>query len=426
MESSIKRFPKSRVELEVKISASEFRTYFDKAASRLGQNIELEGFRKGKAPKEIIEEKIGKDKILKEAQSLAVEESYLKSIFKNKIEPIGNPEIEILAPPKPDGDLSFKVKVSVMPEINLPDYKNIAKDCKKSAISVNEKEVEDAILWLQRSRAKLSQISRPAQSGDFIEIEFSSPNIKGGDKQSDGFLLGQGHLIPDFEKNLEGMTAGEEKKFSLPFPKEHFQKDLAGRNLDFQLKMLSVKKVELPEINDDFVRSFGNFENLAALKRNINQGLTLEKETQESRRIQQEILDKIIKEVSWDLPDVLIEAEKANIYEGFKENIKNKLQMDFTDYLKKINQTEEELGKSFIQEAEKRIKESLVINKISSIENVQASEEEVKEEISKTLAKYPTTEEAKKELDLNKLKLYIESEIKNEKTLELLESFTKK
>ena len=425
MESSIKRLPKSQVEITIDVLVSEFQAYYEKAILRLGQNIELEGFRKGKAPKEIIEEKIGKDKILKEAQSLAIEESYLKSVFKNKIEPIGSPEVEILTPARLDGDLSFKVKAAVLPEINLPNYKSLAESCEKSAVSVADTEIEDAIIWLQRSRAKLSQRAQPAQEGDFVEIEFSSPDIKGGEKQNDGFLLGQGHLIPDFEKNLEGMISGSEKKISLQFPKEHFQKDLAGRNLDCQVKMLSVKKVELPEINDDFVRSIGNFENLEALKRNIKQGLMIEKETQESQRVRQEILQRIIKEISWDMPDVLIEAERINIYTAFKIDIKNKLQMEFGDYLKSTGKTEEELGKSFRQDAEKRIKESLILNKISIEENIQVSEEEIKEETNKSLAKYPSAQEAKKELDLVKLKFYIENEIKNEKTLQLLENFSK-
>lgn len=425
MESTVKKLPKSQMEIEIRLPASEFRIFVDRTISQLGQNIEIGGFRKGKVPKEILEKKVGQEKILKESTELSVKENYRKVISKNNIEAIGSPEIEILSSPKIGGELSFKVKISVLPEIVLPDYKKIATGCKKKDVLVQDKDIENALSWIQRSRAKLSQISRPAQKRDFVKIEFSSPNIEGNAKQTDAFLLGEGHLIPGFEEKLEEMEAGQEKSFSLRFSEKHFQKNLAGREINFEVKMISVQKMELPEINDQFAQSLGQFEDLAALKRNVSQGLRLEKENQESQRLCQEILNKIIEKVSWELPDVLIAAEKNKMLENFKKDIQDKFQTNFEDYLKKVNQTEEELKESFTLEAEGRIKGFLVLNKIATAENIQTSEEEVKEEVNKVLNKYPDIETAKKELDLEKLKLYIESELRNRKVLEMLESLTR-
>lgn len=444
MDFSIEKLPKSQLEIKIQISAPEFQGFIDKAIFQLGQNLKVKGFRKGKVPKEIIEKEIGQDKILKEAAQLAVRENYLRVISKNKITAVANPKTEILSSLRADKELLFKVKISVLPEIILPDYKKIAAFCKKKKVVVEEKEIEEALSFLQRSRAKFSQIARPAQKGDFVEIEFSSPNIGGGAKQKDAFLLGQGRLIPGFEEKLEGMEAGEKKTFSLQFPKKHFQPPatfmekgaaqtndtkngggLAGKEVHLEVKMISVQKMEPPEINDQFARSLGQFENVAALKQNIIRGLNLEKETQEKQRIHQEILKKIIEKISWEIPQVLIAAEENRMLENFKKEIADKFQISFEDYLKKVNQTEATVKQSLCQEAETRIKGFLVLNKIATAENIQTSEEEVKEEVNKVLNKYPDIETAKKELDLEKLKLYIESELRNRKVLEMLESLTR-
>ena len=426
MEFTIKKLPKSQLELEIKILAPEFQSFIDKAIFQLGQNLEIEGFRKGKAPKEIIEKNFGQDKILKEATQLAIRKNYLKVVSEKKITAMTNPEIEILSPPKIGKELLFKAKISVLPEIILPDYKKIAVNCEKKEVLVKEKEIEDTLLWLQRSRAKFSQIARPAQKGDFVEIEFSSPSIEGNAKKKDAFLLGQGHLIPGFEEELEGMEAGQEKKLSLQLSKEHFQKDLAGNSVDFEVKMLSVQKMELPELGDQLAKSLGQFENLAALKRNINQGLNLEKEMQEKQRLRQEILEKIINKVSWEIPKVLIAEEQNRMLDNFKKEIANKFQISFEEYLKKVKQTKEALWQTLQKRAEARIKGFLALNKISTTENIQVSEEEIKDGVSKVLNKYKNIEEAKKGVDLEKLKLYIENEIRNEKTLQFLESLIQK
>ncbi|KKN91751.1 hypothetical protein LCGC14_0214190 [marine sediment metagenome] len=443
MDFSIEKLPKSQLEIKIQISAPEFQGFIDKAIFQLGQNLKVKGFRKGKVPKEIIEKEIGQDKILKEAAQLAIRENYLRVISKNKITAVANPKTEILSSLQADKELLFKVKISVLPEIILPDYKKIAVSCKKKKVLVEEKEIKEALSFLQRSRAKFSQIARPAQKGDFVEIEFSSPNIEGGAKQKDAFLLGQGRLIPGFEEKLEGMEASEKKTFSLQFPKEHFQPPttfmeggatqtndtksgggLAGKEVNLEVKMISVQKMEPPEINDQFARSLGQFENVAALKQNIIRGLNLEKEGLEKQRIHREILKKIIEKISWEIPQVLIIAEENRMLENFKKEIADKFQISFEDYLKKVNQTEEAVKQPLRQEAETRIKGFLVLNKIATTENIEITEEEIKNRIDKVLSNYQDIKEAKKQLDLEKLKLYIEGEIRNEKTFEKLESFS--
>ena len=430
----IKKLPKSQIEILFEVSAEEFQKFIEKAIFELGKDIEIEGFRKGKVPKEILEKEIPRDKIFNKAIEMAVRENYFKAILENKIEPISKPEIEIL--PSKEG-LTFKAIFSVLSEIKLPDYKKIASQSKRKEIFVSEKEIDDALNWLQRSRAKFIFENRPAKKGDFVEIEFQSPQVEQGLKRKDNFILGEGHFVSGFEENLEGMIPGQEKDFSLGFPENYFQKNLAGNLIDFKVKMVSVQKMELPEINDQFAKSLGRFENLENLKKSISQGIKIEKENHESQRIRGEILEKILRKMEGDIPEVLIETEKKRMLEDLKNFVSERLKIKFEDYLAKIQKTEKELSDSFSNEAEKKVKSVLILREISKREKIEVSEEEIQGAINEFLKNYPiekTKGLARQNfggqnlggLDLDQLKSYYEEVIRNEKVLKMLENLVPK
>ncbi|MDD5145465.1 MAG: trigger factor [Candidatus Pacebacteria bacterium] len=422
MKFTIKKLPKSKIELTIEVSTKELESFEKTAILNLGKEIKLEGFRPGHIPEDIIEKTIGKEKILAEAAELAIKENYRKAILENKIEPLGQAEIEILklATGNP---LEFKATVSVLPEIGLPDYKKIAASVKKKPVEIAEKEIDDSLLWLQKSRAKFSLKQEPSQKGDFLGIEYNSPQLENGKAFKDNFILGEGHFLPDFEKELENLQNGAEKNFSVKFPKNHSQKDLAGKDVDFKVKVNSVQKMELPEINDEFAKNLGNFENTEALKKSIREGLDVEKENEEKQRVRQEILDKISQNSNFEIPDILIESEKHHVLEDLKARVSQGLQISFEDYLSKIGKSEKELLDSFASQAEKRVRDSLVLREIGKKENISVSEKESAEEINKILMRYPDIKKAEAEIDLANLKAYTEEVIRNEKTFQLLESF---
>lgn len=422
MEFSIQKLPKSQIEIFFEISTDEFKDYFEKAIENLGKEIELEGFRKGKVPKEILESKINQSEILEEATDLAIKENYVRAILENKIEVISSPEIEIIKIAK-GSPLEFKAKVSVLPEINLPDYKKIASDIERKEVFVEEKEIEESINWLQKSRAKFIFKKEPAKFGDFVEIEFQSPQIEGGLKRKDSFILGQGHFIPGFEKNLEGMTEGLEKEFSLKFPDNYFQKELTGKEVIFKVKMNSVQKIELPEITDSWAKNLGNFKNLAAFKKSVEEEIKTEKEIEESLRIRQEILKKITENSSFETPETLIESEKNRIFNNFKNKISETFKTPFEDYLNKIKKSEKEVRDSFSEEAQIIVKNLLILREIAKLEKIEVSQEEINKETDEILKNLAV--EKAKELDLEKLKMYIKDEIRKEKTLKYLESLAR-
>jgi trigger factor len=463
MKVSIQKLPESKIQLEIELPTEEFNKFIEKATQDLGKDLEIEGFRKGKVPKEIVEKEIGLAKILEEAVQLAIKENYPQAILENKIEVISQPEVEILklAPGNP---FIFRAKTQVLPEIKLADYKKIAFRIKKNEVLVEDKEVENALSWLQKSRAKFTLKSGPCQKGDWVEIEYFSKEIENERKINDAFILGEGHLISGFEENLLGMESGQEKEFPLIFPDNYLpkrsegwrradaprlpkrsegwrradaprpQKDIAGKKVNFKAKMKSVQKMELPEINDQFAKGLGKLENLDGLKKSLKEGLNLEKEMEESQRVREEILREISQNSEFQVPEILVIKEQERMLEFLKEEVSQKLGISFNDYLAKIKKSEKELLDSFLPEAREKVKNLLVLREISKKEKIDVSDEEIKEEINKILK---NTDIKKAEgidphtkfgvgVDPEKLKDYTKEVLINEKTFKFLESLTQK
>ena len=424
MKSTVKKLPESKVELEVEIPSEEFNHFVERATLSVGKDLEVEGFRKGKAPKEVVEQKVGKENILVEAADLAIKENYAKAVLENKIEAISQPEIDILklAAGNP---LIFRAKTSVLPEIKLGDYKEIAKKVEKKEVSVEDKEIDNALKWFQKSRAKLTLKNGAIEKGDYVEVEYWSPQIKElsqTETKKDSFILGEGHFISGFEDNLIGMEAKEkEKEFSLILPENYAVKELAGKKVDFKVKVKSVQKVEPPEINDDFAKSLGKFENLEGFRNNIKEGLTSEKKQAESQRVRNEILDKISQDTGFEVPKVLIEREQKVMMDNFKQEVSEKLNTPLKDYLDKIKKTEQEIFNSFLEEAKKKVRNFLILREIGKRENIEVSDEEVREEMNKILKHYSVSEKTEKDIDIERLKEYSRGVLKNEKIFALLE-----
>ncbi|MDP2909990.1 MAG: trigger factor, partial [bacterium] len=272
MDIKIEKQEKSQIKLEIKLSKEEFAGFYEQALSDIGKEVEIKGFRKGKAPKDIVEKTVGRERILVDAGDLAVHESYRKAVKEKNLEAISMPEVKIKKIGFED-NLIYEVVFSVMPEVELGDYKKISSSVKRENTEVAERDIEGALKWVQRSRAKYSAKLTPAQTGDFVEIEYWSPDVHeiGEDhKKKDAFILGEGHFFDGFEGIISGMKPGEEKKeIELEIPKEHSFKKVAGKKVKFSIKLESVQKVEFPELTDEFAKTLGNFENIEGLKKSI-------------------------------------------------------------------------------------------------------------------------------------------------------------
>jgi trigger factor len=310
--------------------------------------------------------------------------------------------------------------------IQLADYKGIK--VKKNKLKVEKTEVDDSLDYLRRSRAKIITVNRPAEKGNRLEIDFEvrhgGAKIENGTSNNHPLILGEGRFLPGFEKELEGMSAGEEKNFSLKAPKDWPDKRVAEKSLDFKVKMNLVQERQIPELNDEFAKSLGNFASLETLKESVSGGLLGEKEAKEKQRIRIELIEKVAENSKIELPENLIDEELEKMINEFKFSITG-LGLDFDKYLQEINKTIPELKKEWKNQAEKRLRIAACLKAIAEKENVEVGDEEVENKINEELKNYPNVEEVKKNIDLKALRVYTKEVLRNEKVLGLLEKEAK-
>lgn len=422
------KLQKSQLEIEFELTAEEFQKHSEHALDHLKKHIKVDGFRPGQAPAKIVEERVGKENLLMEAGDIAVREVYPKYVLENKLEPIGQPEISIVKIAQ-GSPFIFKAKITVLPDLELPNYKEIAKKIVSQSagkeISVTDQEAQDALNYLQKARAKFSQVDRPAEKGDFVSIEYQSKDLENNKLMKDSFILGEGGLVEGFEENVLGMKAEEEKEVKIKFPDNSLRKDLADKEVDFKIKMTLVQKMELPEISDEFAKALGVFDTLADLKKNIKEGMTAEKEQAEKQRKRADILEKIAEKTKLEIPEILITYEKDRLLQDLKQRITHDPsgtpKITFEEYLVSVKQTEETIKETYQKEAEKRIKNFLVLKEIGKKEDIEVSEKEVEDEVNKAL-KGQTLRQAQGEIDINQFREYTKGVIYNEKVFKKLEN----
>ncbi len=422
MEVKQKKLPKSQIELEFEITAEEFKEHTKHALEHMKHHVKVDGFRPGKAPASMIEDKVKPEALLMEAGDHAVQHVYVDYIKEQKLEPVGNPEVSIvkIAVGSP---FVFKAIITVLPDVELPNYKEIAKTVKGKEVSVTEEEVQDSVNYMQKTRAKFTLKNAGADKKDFVELKYQNKDINGGKEVEDKFILGEGGFMKGFEDGIVGMKAGEEKEIIAKFPESSPRKDLAGKDASFKVKMTSVQKMELTEINDEFAKQLGAFDSLVALKDSIKVGIMMEKKEEEKQRVRGEILEKIAEKSKFDMPEAMVEYEKQRLLEDLKNKITQNIKITFEDYLASIKKTEQEIKDTYQKEAEKRLKGFLVLRELGKKENVEVSDKEVEEEVSKSIKNY--SKEQLAQIDINELKEYTKGVINNEKIFQLLENLSK-
>ena len=425
----IKKLPKSKVEFKIVIAWDNWKNFLDEAVKELSKEVKVQGFRPGKAPKKIVEQKVGKDLILNTAAEKAIRKNYAKEVEKLKLDVIGSPEISI-AKLAEGNDLEFIVTTSIMPVISLKNWESEVKkvNAKYAAekIEVKAEEVDKEIDKLAKSRAKLVTVNREAQKDDAVILDFQVKKegvvIEGGNAKDHNLVLGSNVFIPGFEEELIGMKEGEEKKFELSFPKEYHEKSLAGKKAQFEVKIKIVQERQIPEIDDDFAKNLGAFENLEDLKANIKKGLTKERKfkTQEDKR--GDIMDILIGKVSieGDLPEILVHEEIHKMLHELESQIQQ-MGMNLNDYLKQMGKTLDDLEKDWEPQAIKRIKAALALEEIIKDKEIEISSEKIEEAMNKTLQYYKNVKDIKDKIDMKRLYDYTKGMLKNEEVFKMLE-----
>lgn len=379
-----KKLPKSQVSFEVTVSVEELARAEHGALARMAANLEVKGFRKGKAPEEIVRQHIGTAGVLEEASRDVIEKKYIEILKTHEIKPLGHPSIDVkkIASGNP---LIFTITVATHPSFALVDYFAIAKKYAGEMVkpvTVQEQEIQDTLAWLQRSRKKEALVARPAQRGDKAEINFETRlagvKIEGGESRNHPLVIGDNKFIPGFEDQLEGMQAREEKKFSLTVPADYAKENLRGKVLDFMVTMNEVYAVELPPLDDAFAHALGKFENMEAIKTNIAEGLKKEKEDAQKEEYHKKLAEEIAARSGIEIGDLAVAQEADNMIHEFMHNVEAH-GFDFDTYCINIKKTREDLKKDFTKQAEMRLQVMFALAAIAEKENIMPTEEEVEE-----------------------------------------------
>src|SRR3989338_11577560 len=269
MKYTHKKLPDSVIELEATLSHQDFLNYWQPAYDKALSSVQLKGFRPGTAPKDLAGQAVDKEKVFEEAATNAVRATLKEISLENDWQLIDQPRVEIMDSQSPtDADFKLKAICTVFPKINLADYKKIANKINSQTpkeITVDEKEVAKTIDWVRNSRAKLTRVNREAKLGDVADVGFSGfldgKSLDGASGKADRFFLGEGKFIPGFEEHIIGHKEGDHIAFAITFPADYWKEDLRNKKVDFQTDVRGVFSRELPELNDELVKSLGQFEN---------------------------------------------------------------------------------------------------------------------------------------------------------------------
>lgn len=410
----------SSKEIEITVPLEDMQNYLEQAAVNL--KLEIKGFRPGKAPLKIVQDAVGEEKLWHEAVHLAINETYFKAIDETNMEAISSPQIEI-DEIKINQPLTYKASVTIIPELSLPDYKKIAKETfsDKKDVEIETKEIDEAINMIQKSRAKAVRVLRESKNGDEVIVDFQGKidntlqeGLK-GDKVS--IVLGEKRFIKEFEEEIVGLKEGDKKDFTIKIP---FTKG-DHKNVEFNVEIVSVNERELPQIDDDFAKSLGDFSGIEDLKEKIKDNLKVEKEFKKNQSLRVKAIEMIGKESKTEIPELLIEREIDNMIQDLKLQL-SQAGLSLKDYLGQEKKEEKDLREEWKPEAQKRIKTSLVLREIAKKEKIMIDEKELKKEVDNYLSQI-SDENTKKKIEIDQLEIYLRERITNEKVFQLLESF---
>lgn len=421
MEASLKKVKENIYELLVELGREELGEYLENAEKQIARGVQIDGFRKGKVPRNKIRTHVGDAYILEAALNVAIHDSLSKTIQEKKLEVlrISDPDIK----ENNNSKLIYKVNLALFPEIKLGDISNL--QVKRREVLVDRKEVEDALEVVQVSRSKLNPTEAPIKRGDRVEVDFEvtldGQPVEGGVSKNHPLIVGDHKFIPGFEDNLVGMRSGEERRFSLTAPSDYVHKLLAGKKLDFYIKVANVQKVEKPVLTDEFARSLGQFNSLKDLEENIQRGIFEEKRLKERQRVRLDALAQIAKQSRVEVPKNMIEERLDDMITGFDQELHQK-GMELSLHLSHINKTADDLKKDWLPEAEKQVVFSLILKKIAKDKNIVPSEEAIEEAANKRIQELAAQGRLDQEnFDVGELKDAIKNELTNEKTLVFIE-----
>ncbi len=416
---------KNEVKLTFNIEAEKFEEAMKKVYTKTSKYFNIPGFRKGRAPMQLVERQYGSAIFYEDAFNELVPEIYDEAIKENKIEAVSRPNIDIVQMEK-GKELIFTATVETKPEVELGKYKGI--EIKKIEYTTTDKDIEHELGHMAERNARLVTVEdRPVEKGDITTIDFEGSidgvQFEGGKAENHELEIGSNTFIPGFEDQIIGMKLEEEKDIKVKFPEDYFSKDLAGKDAVFKVKLHEIKKKELPKIDDEFAKDVSEFDTVSELKNSIKEKLDTENAEKAKYETEEEAIKAVCDNTKLDIPNGMIELEIDNMIKDMETRLSYQ-GLNLNQYLQIMGKTEADMRENFKEQAEKSIKSRLVLEAIVKAENFEVTPEEVSEKVKEMAKQYGRKEEEL--LENKELKEYIENNIKTQKAIEFIVKNAKK
>ena len=385
---SCEKLEKSMVELQFSIDAEAFKAAVNNAFKREGKKYAIPGFRKGKAPRHMIEKMYGSDIFHYDAVNDLFPEAYEAAVKEAKIDVVGRPDPEVVSMSEADG-VVLKVKVAVKPEVELGEYAGLT--VTKEAKNVNEADVDAEVKRMQDRNGRLLTREGAAENGDTVDIDFEGfvdgKAFEGGKAEHYSLVLGSGSFIPGFEDQVVGHSAGEEFDVNVKFPEEYGAAELAGKDATFKIKLHEVKYKELPALDDDFAKDVSEYDTLDELKDSIRNNIKTNLDKQAEQKVENDLMDQVITNMKADIPDAMVDSRIDELVQDFEYRISQQ-GLKLADYLKYMGMDIEQFRAQFKEQADKQVKMRLAMEAIVAKEGITASDEEFEEEVKRIADAY--------------------------------------
>jgi trigger factor len=368
-------------ELEIEIPAKDFEEALQKAYLRARKNISMPGFRKGKAPRKLIEKEYGEEVFYEDAVNMLYAPVVNGAIDESGLDLVCQPEVEVVAISKEDG-VQLKAKCTTRPEVEVKDYKGI--EVEKVVNDVTDEDVQKKLDELREKNVRIVTVDdRAAEKGDTVKIDFEGFKddvaFEGGKAEDFDLELGSGQFIPGFEDQIVGHSVGESFDINVTFPEEYQVKDLAGAPAVFKINLKSISKKELPELDDDMVKDSTDFDTVDEYKADVKAKLVEAAEKAADAKVEGDIFDKVIENMTAEIPEVMYDNRVNEMVAELEQRMAPQgISLDM--YMQFTGQTIDTIKKGYAEQAEKQVKLRLALEKIAEIENVTVSDEELEEE----------------------------------------------
>ena len=389
MSLQVEKLEKNMAKLTIEVSAEDLDKAMEKAYQKQKSRISLPGFRKGKAPRKMIESMYGKGVFMEDAVNSLVPQEYTKALGECDLEIVSQPEINVTQM-EPGKALIFTADVAVKPEVTLGDYRGV--EVPKSEIAVTDEEVDAEVKKEQDKNARTVAVEdHAAANGDITTIDFEGfvdgVAFDGGKGTDYALTLGSGTFIPGFEDQLVGANTGDHVEVKVTFPEEYQAKELAGKEAVFQCDVKKIETKEVPELDDEFAKDVSEFDTLAEYKEDVKKKLTEKKEKEARTAKENAAVDKAIENAQMDIPELMTKTECRQMMDDFSRRMQQQ-GLSMEQYFQFTGQSMDKMMEDMKPQALKRIQTRLVLEKVAEAENIQPSEEEITEEIQKMADAY--------------------------------------